>query len=902
MYKLVIFILSFFASINLYATGGKRESTEIETAHYQGFNTKKLKKESKEDIEKRCLLSSGELTAQMDDIKEKISAFGNRSREYSLLEELEGLIKSHKKNTLNQWIADRFSYLPSKPEINEALDRWPKFLQEDAKKIQNSYPNLTTTGGLKVDFNEKNKASKNYSWHPSNQIGYMALFKLLKDMFFLCHKDQNTNGKKEIAHTMIAIAQENAKNEDSNGEIHKALNPELKRIPSAADIGSTALACAVLPYKWDQHKADLQNEATRRVFNTNKTLQTNFLIQKYPEWIKSRQTVAQEATEKFLEGSNALFNFIHSIVKALRKRKSTFSWYSDNEKYAIEHGEYFDNHTGFLNGGFNFSNEVNPFTESQLNAFYTNDKNQHLLLGTKEYEAFLQKQKIKDKWNKLTTRIINQKRDERLARAKAIKQGFTNDGINFGKLYYETRREQKNQFIQNIKEVEAITGLTIDFEVTPQHLNAILEEYENLSLEDKRFWRMKRDYIKSTIIPEIIKDLSLSDEALSYEDFQEKATAFITCKCSECTICISSRYDCHCINGLSARLAKNESFYKRISQIKSITSTLNKKHLGEDESSISTKRLSILTDKGLTKAAIKNIRRNTNSDTKPRGNKEIKIRKHIKNADGFTCKENDCEKKFRDIRSLKQHEIDKHKLKIKSHGSTTFKALQCKNLYHDIASLQDHLKLLGSGNKGKLPLSNSDKNRSIYNMNLCFACRTIFGQHRELKKHINDTHQADQDKIIRGIKNMSFDDSQAMECCTDTVDIAQTEERSRINEIRQGFADLARTHEEIFNSLRINPTKVKKTENYWPTKKEIQKIWSKARSEAENKTTQQNKEEQTIKDSSSVDAQSIYPRDMHYHPTTHISPEDMIDPFRSDADMSDANMSKSDELNREFYQ
>ncbi|USE37156.1 hypothetical protein [Endozoicomonas sp. SCSIO W0465] len=83
----------------------------------------------------------------------------------------------------------------------------------------------------------------------------------------------------------------------------------------------------------------------------------------------------------------------------------------------------------------------------------------------------------------------------------------------------------------------------------------------------------------------------------------------------------------------------------------------------------------------------------------------------------------------------------------------TLAAIPCQIIYHDIESFNKHLHALATKKKSNfVPLDNKKVKGFYLHKTFCLACRTNFGQRRELQAHLQATHQATMDKTFASIR------------------------------------------------------------------------------------------------------------------------------------------------------
>ena len=696
--------------------------------------------------------------------------------------------------------------MPSEKQVEALLKKWPQGLREEAQTIARSYPDFKVgelMGNLK-----QNKVFSQFGGRNLSQIGYLPFFRLLKDMYFKALNEKDSNLKERLANILVLFAQKNAESETSNELLHKALGKVLKKDKTAlSDIGETAFATAVLPYKWKEHKSSLQKEAGRRALNKSDNQEK--LNKAYGKWKKAPTKLVDSVNQELLRPSTASFNFLESIVGYLIRHKSKSSWRKD-DKERISFGDYKDDVTHLLKHERVKNKEENPHTASLLEEYYEAPGRQRDLLGTEDYAKYQYKQKLKEKAQIAFQHYVSEQKAKRKAEQIKCKQEFVDKGMDYGKAYYQTRKELTNILISLIEQVSKVTGVKIDFKVSPDQLNALLDEFERLPASEQRFWLMNRSYADNVAIPDLVKDLSFSGEALSHADFQEKQSNFVTCRCGTCTICGSSRYDCSCKKGLMHRLTNKDDYFRRLRATKKVVKTMIK---NKDVEKLKVRLDSIKEGRGLTKDNFKP------RNNKPLGDKQTRKGKRkyqdlsaVFSEESWGCKANGCNKQFKSRAARAQHAKVKHVQP--SNDSTTFKGLECPKVYHDMDSLQGHLRVLGGSKKsarGELAMqSDSKQQKHLHNL-MCLACRTVFGQHRELTKHIQEVHQKKQDEVIERVKRQQpsiADYSNDLSPDSGVADVRSELEKSR----QQG--------EDIFNSLSIDPRRVKPENKRYPKKKQ----------------------------------------------------------------------------------
>ena len=217
--------------------------------------------------------------------------------------------------------------------------------------------------------------------------------------------------------------------------------------------------------------------------------------------------------------------------------------------------------------------------KESLSQFYANPSHQKLFLGTEEYKAYQRGQRrLKARQRfidaiKIAIKQYKQRKAEQIKK-KFKEQGFvaTQDvlgNISYGDEYYKTRKSYISDLKKQKQVVEQYIGVPIPFKVTALQLNQILDAFSELHIADQRYWKMSRAYAESVAIPELLADLTLMQDSEpcemlvdEHEKLKQQQSKFITCRCSECTICETTRYLCECRNGLNRRIAKRENRHR----------------------------------------------------------------------------------------------------------------------------------------------------------------------------------------------------------------------------------------------------------------------------------------------------------------------------------------------------
>ena len=557
-------------------------------------------------------------------------------------------------------------------------------------------------------------------------------------------------------------------------------------------------------------------------------------------------------------------HYLHAIHDYLGKHKAEKSFMVETEGRQIARGDYLDGIT------HQFAHEIlapdwqasDPLSEVKetLHEFYANPIYQKLFLGTEEFKAYQKQQRrlfVRQRFRDAIQKTIHQNKERKASEIKKqfAAQGFkaTRDvlgNISHGKAYYEKRKQYIACLQSEKQKIETIINTPIPFKVTWDQLNAVYEEYQKLPEIEQRYWNMDLAYAKSTAIPELIADLTLTEDCATsepstaeeqladqHEKLLERQSKFITCRCSECTICEATRYLCKCPNGLNERIAKREHRHRDGILIQKIVRGV-KAHYSR---SFCTEGTPVPEDK---KQAVLTKEQAQNTG-KCKGNKYFsrKSTGTLKTSgrmpgfehtlmDGSPClkrhrpefvidryqreltneviakKVSDLEKKQRRHNRTAEAEgqpkyrkilrqlyktygdhssprITDHKIlawfdmnpeqkeaaisaldqfsgdvkllfkpgTLKFNTPATFKAIPCQLIYHEIEPFNKHLLALAGGkNNNFVPLKKNNVKGLYLHKTFCLACRTNFGQRRELKAHIEKTHQAKMEETFDRIR------------------------------------------------------------------------------------------------------------------------------------------------------
>ena len=406
-------------------------------------------------------------------------------------------------------------------------------------------------------------------------------------------------------------------------------------LTAVRDIGALAFLLVTHPRMWTQKKEIVLQEMINRALESK----VEQLAGYYCEWLEScaahknneedvakdsRQIARKVASQTVFSVAGAMH---HLDAIAVYIEEYSYKNLSDNKSRQISRGMYCDETTHqILHPVFppdHTEGEVVERIVNGLNKVFTTPDYQYLFGSTSEYKR-LQNRK---KWQRVigSVRKINWDRknavarktiDATLARARSVrvieqrlrhmvdqclsniaeqkknrqslvKQHFYQPGlvpqidpddqsVFYPASYYLLRKKAYSKLKQYKHGVESVIGTTIPFCATRAQIDQVLSCFQQLPIEESRYWRMSCEYAKSTVIPELIKDLSLSEAVRNHQDPQERQQKFITCKCLTCTICNVDTYLCQCASSIGRKLSEKISIYKRKALYNSVEKCVNK--------------------------------------------------------------------------------------------------------------------------------------------------------------------------------------------------------------------------------------------------------------------------------------------------------------------------------------
>ena len=761
------------------------------------------------------------------------------------------------------------SFWPGKDKIVNIVDRWPDALREQAEYIKMHWPKLEVKGNMKFNFYSTSEVCSNLYGENASPLGYLAFFRLIKDIWFDAMKSSNTCTMNRVSHLLISFTMGISNNEYTDKskvgsrkeQFENVIQRELKKgISSTFDIGAFAFLLVTNPPLWRIHRDETLKLMTSRAFNSK----ADKLVPLYSQW---QNPARQDQTCKTVEAEvipevAITFHYLVTIHNYLMDHKSPCSWKTLSEK--IDCGDYIDRVTKQLVHPIQVPDWKTlpplPEMKESLSQFYTNPSHQKLFLGTEEFKAYQRRQRrLKARQRfidaiKITIEQYHHRKPEEIKK-KFKEQGFvaTQDvlgNISYGEEYYKTRKSYISDLKKQKQAVEQYIGVPIPFKVTALQLKQILGAFAELHIADQRYWKMSRAYAESIAIPELLADLTLTQDSEpcemlvdEHEKLKQQQSRFITCRCSECTVCETTRTLCECRDGLNQRIAKKENRHRDgVLMKRIITSSENyfAKNFCTEGTPVLKKDRQVAITAAQTQDSNKKKRRRKcpelSSDISRLSPSARAPRFEHTLADGSQCQKKHLpdslidkdlrefitavigrkvyfpEKKQRRhrrsaelagqrkynnvLRQLYKSHADNSLSQISTveildwfnkhpkHAATaidhlqgkpqetkslfktgtlefrapvTLKAIPCQMIYHDIKLFNKHLYDLAAGKDNNYVPVDLQKVKGLFlHKTFCLACRTNFGQKRELQAHLKATHQATMEKTFESIRTNRF--------------------------------------------------------------------------------------------------------------------------------------------------
>ena len=395
------------------------------------------------------------------------------------------------------------------------------------------------------------------------------------------------------------------------------------------DIGALAFFLVTHPRMWKLKKEIVLQELINRALVS----EVENLAASYCEWLESSaaqnnsveevtqagQKIARKVQSQKVVTVTRVIYHLDAIAAYMKKYRSKHSYSKKTRE--ISFGSYCDETT------FQILHPVLPPDHTDgdvvkrvvrgLNKVFTTPDYQHLFMGTPEYQSLQNRKKwkrvvgkvresnwgkknaaariiinatlqkaravrgIEQRLSRLVNRVVSIIADREYKRRALVKQQFHQPGFElqidpddqsvfYQASYYSLRKQVFRELKQHKHGVESVIGTTIPFLATCSQIDHVLRCFRQLPIEESRYWQMSCEYAKSTVIPELIQDLSSSKLAIGHQALQEKQKKFITCKCLSCTICNVDTYLCRCATGVGKKLSTKLSGYKSMALHKSV--------------------------------------------------------------------------------------------------------------------------------------------------------------------------------------------------------------------------------------------------------------------------------------------------------------------------------------------
>lgn len=534
---------------------------------------------------------------------------------------------------LHRAMDDHYATLwPQKKCIASLVDKWPQRYRSEAAAIVRMWPVLTINGDIKVDFS----SATNHFCQSNHQAGsdpkvlsYPTFFKLIKDIWFHAMKSDDTECLNRVTHLLIVFTQLISDNDcefrdGSREERHNFVvrNQFEKGLKAVSDVDALAFFLVTDSLLWDLKKEIVLQELIDRALES----EVEHLAGSYCEWLEgsAAQTNSEEEltqagkqiarkiqSQKVITVTKEIY-LLEAIAEYMIKYSDKY-FFPAQKTRAISHGSYCDKSTfqllhPVLPPDYAYDEVIERIVRG-LNKIFTAPDNQHLFVGTAEYnslqnrrkwkqvidkvrknnwdeknaaaritiDATLQKVRavrvIEQRLSRMVNQVVSVIADREDQRRALVKQQFHQAGfepqidpddqsVYYPASYYSLRKQALFALKQCKDAVESVIGTTIPFCATYSQISQTLRCFRQLPIEESRYWQMSSEYARNTLIPELVQDLSLSELAITHQALQEKQKKFITCKCLSCTICDVDVYLCRCPTGIGRKLSEKLSRYK----------------------------------------------------------------------------------------------------------------------------------------------------------------------------------------------------------------------------------------------------------------------------------------------------------------------------------------------------
>ena len=338
------------------------------------------------------------------------------------------------------------SLWPGKDKIVTMVNLWPDALREQAEYIIRHWPNLEVKGDMQFNFASTTEVCSNLYGDNSSPLGYLAFFRLIKDICFDAIKSNNTCTMNRVSHLLISFAKKISDNKYINKpklgsrkeQFENVIQRELKKgISSTFDIGAFAFLLVTNPPLWLIHRDETLKLMASRAFNSKVAK----LAPLYSQW---QNPARQDQTCKTVEAEvipevAITVHYLVAIHDYLMKHKSP-SKYCGTLSKEVADGDYFDNITKQLVCPIEVPDWKTlpplPEVKESLSEFYANPSYQKLFLGTEEFKAYESEQRRLKARRRLIDAIKitveqNHQRKADLIKKQFKEQGFaaTKDGL-----------------------------------------------------------------------------------------------------------------------------------------------------------------------------------------------------------------------------------------------------------------------------------------------------------------------------------------------------------------------------------------------------------------------------------------------------------------------------------------
>ena len=759
---------------------------------------------------------------------------------------------------------------PKPEQIADLVDQWPESYRADASTIKSLWPALRVNRDINVDCSANLVVCTNQNALKleSPQVSYPAFFKLIKDIWFAAIRQNNRGYLNRVAHLLVSFAHVMSfefwkGDKDAREHFHACAitRQMLGGIRATEDIAALCFWASMHPPSWRKHQNALYEELFRRALRERVTC----LVPYYHQWLASNRTgpvsdaneVAKQIEQVVIPETVILSHFLEAIASYIRMYQD-----QDSTRATMPLSDFFDSVTGQLDhpvwapcwesaeprravienlDDIYHASEFQPLFRTATNRHLSNNVKKPVVTDKRGVSHSQEKKQqairtiidnaagkasaqkaIRQRFADLTLVALEHiYRQEGEAR-NAVKLLFFRTGlearidpddhsVSFGELHYELRKEAFRQLQEYKKYVESVLGTTIPIAVSRSQINAIVERFYQLPIEEKRYWKMSRSYAQGTLLPELVEDLLLGKMAQDSKDLQARQKLFITCKCLTCSICNVDTYYCNCRSsvgyslagkfgryaeaGLLARIKKDvrrylepqycqAQFNIRLAIVNepakaahrdqaSLLKSLKKKGCNAHRTSdgqLCRQRHSLKPDK-LSRNIAREIwfRRTREPEyldrvrlgVEPAG---ARAARHFYRAVGlpkYAIDQPDGARKWfvqhpdRKEEALQRLEnypglkplINRETLAFQPRS---FHKIKCHVIYHDLDDFQQHLARLRPATRyPKLPLTRDARGLYLHKT-FCLCCRINFGHHKELKQHLETHH----DKMLAVFKEI----------------------------------------------------------------------------------------------------------------------------------------------------